>query len=45
MISYLRVSEKSCYYIAQINKDQGVRFTVTFDENAQKHRLFRSPAI
>ena len=35
----------SDYYIAQINKEQGVRFTVTFDENAQSHRLFRSPTL
>ena len=34
----------SDYYIAQENKKQGARFTVTFDENAQKHPLFRSPA-
>ena len=35
----------SDYYIAQANKKQGTRFTVTFDENAQKHPLFRPPAV
>lgn len=35
----------SDYYIAQTNKKLGVRFTVTFDETAQKHQLFRSPSV
>ena len=35
----------SDYYIAQVNKVYGASFTVTFDETAQKHRLFRSPVI
>lgn len=35
----------SDYYICQINKSCGAPFTVTFDETAQKHRLFRSPVI
>ena len=35
----------SDYYIAQVNKVYGASFTVTFDETAQKHRLFRSPII
>ena len=35
----------SDYYLARINKTYGASFTVTFDEKAQKHRLFKSPAI
>ena len=35
----------SDYYICQINKVCGAPFTVTFDETARKHRLFRSPAL
>ena len=35
----------SDYYLARINKAYGASFTVTFDEGAQKHRLFRPPAI
>ena len=35
----------SDYYICQVNKSCGAPFTVTFDETAQKHRLFRSPVI
>ena len=33
----------SDYFIAQINKVRGAPITVTFDENALKHRLFRTP--
>ena len=32
-------------YLARINKTYGASFTVTFDERAQKHRRFKSPAI
>ena len=39
------LADFSDYYIAQINKEQGAPFTVTFDENAQKHQLFRSPSV
>ena len=35
----------SDYYICQVNKLCGAPFTVTFDETAQKHRLFRAPAL
>ena len=35
----------SDYYICQINKSCGAPITVTFDETAQKHRLFRSPVL
>ena len=35
----------SDYYICQINKSCGAPFTVTFDETAQKHRLFRAPVL
>ena len=34
----------SDYYIAQINKENGAPHTLTFDENALKHRLFRLPS-
>ena len=33
----------SDYFIAQINKVRGAPITVTFDENALKHRLFKIP--
>ena len=35
----------SDYYLARINKACGAPFTVTFDEGAQKHRLFKAPTI
>ena len=35
----------SDYYIAQINKAHGASITVTFDDNALKHRLFKSPSF
>ena len=35
----------SDYYLARINKTYGASFTVTFDERAQKHRLFKPPTI
>ena len=39
------LADFSDYYLARINKTYGASFTVTFDERAQKHRLFKSPAI
>ena len=35
----------SDYYICQANKACGAPFTVTFDEIAQKHRLFKAPML
>ena len=35
----------SDYYICQANKACGAPFTVTFDETAQKHRLFKAPML
>ena len=35
----------SDYYLARINKTYGASFTVTFDERAQKHRLFKPPTL
>jgi len=35
----------SDYYLARINKTYGASFTVTFDERAQEHRLFKPPAV
>lgn len=37
------VADFSDYYIAQINKAHGAPVTVTFDECALKHRLFKAP--
>ena len=39
------LADFSDYYLAQINKTHGASFTVTFDEKAQKHRLFKSPVM
>lgn len=39
------LADFSDYYLARINKTYGASFTLTFDERAQKHRLFKSPAI
>ena len=33
----------SDYFLARINKESGAQYTVTFDERAQGHRLFKSP--
>jgi len=35
----------SDYFIAQINKAHGASVTVTFDERAMTHRLFKSPGF
>ena len=39
------LADFSDYCLARINKTYGATFTATFDERAQKHRLFKSPAI
>ena len=39
------LADFSDYYLAQINKTHGASYTVTFDEKAQKHRLFKSPVM
>ena len=39
------LADFSDYYLARINKTYGATFTATFDERAQKHRLFKSPAL
>ena len=39
------LADFSDYYLARIDKSCGASFTVTFDERAQKHRLFKSPAL
>ena len=39
------LADFSDYYLAPINKTHGASFTVTFDEKAQKHRLFKSPVM
>ena len=39
------LADFSDYYLARINKTYGASFTVTFDEKAQKHRLFKSPTL
>ena len=39
------LADFSDYYLARINKTYGASFTASFDERAQKHRLFKSPAL
>lgn len=39
------LADFSDYYLARINKTYGASFTVTFDEKAQKHRLFKPPTL